>query len=269
MKYLKSFFENINEYSPIGVFDSGYGGLTILTELQKVLPNNDFIFLSDNKRAPYGVKSESEILRNTLQCLEYLEYRGCKLIIVACNTASKLIDLFEQQFLARGIKIVGVIKPTCETVLKITESSKVGLLATKSTVESDYYSILLPGVDLSQMSCSHWVNLIEDTNWNTPEGVNIIKEDLDYFLKKNKEIDTLILGCTHFGILEDIINKETPVSVKIINQAKVMSDFIPGLISGCSTSGLTKYFTTESSSEFDKEYQILFGGKVNSETVVI
>jgi len=162
-----------------------------------------------------------------------------------------------------------VILPTCDEVRKISKTGNIGLLATESTVNSNFYKENLSDMKVNQMPCSHWVNLIEDLSYNTTEGLSIIRNDLNEFLEKNSDIDTLILGCTHFGILEDIVNDETPKFVKIINQGKVMSKVLPQIIGQSSNNGTTKYYTTESSKEFDEEYKILFGGTIKSETVYL
>ncbi len=273
MKYIKKYLDHFNKTSPIGLFDSGYGGLTVLRELQKVLPDFDFVYLSDNKRAPYGTRSDDEIIKFTIDGINFLLKKGCKKIVVACNTATAVaIEILRSEFQDSEIEIFDVITPTCITVKNITNTNSVGLLATDTTVESDYYGRMLQNSEilLSQWPCKEWVKLIENLEHDTENGRRIIKNDIETLLSMDNNIDTIILGCTHFAILENIIQEFIDERISLVNQSRVMSSYLPQILdSNVSKNGLCRYFTTESNIEFDKEYRMLFGDGVESVTVII
>lgn len=255
----------------MGVFDSGYGGLTILRELQSKIKGVDFIYFSDNKRAPYGNRPINEIVVFTIQCVDFLIKCGCSVIIIACNTATAhTIDILKSRYQPDIVNIIGVINPTVSTTISVTKNKKVGILATKSTIESNKYLEQLSqfGIQVTQHACPEWVDIIENMSWTLPENLSLIKRDLDALLSKNPEIDTLILGCTHFGIIENIIRQFLPDNIQIVNQSKIIWRCLTNLNSlKVTNTGSTHYYTTEDNLEFDEEFAILFGEDIQSTKV--
>lgn len=215
----------------IGVFDSGYGGLTVLKELINVLPNYDYVYFGDNARAPYGTKSYEVVLSYTLEAIEFLFEKGCELIILACNTASaKALRTIQQTILPikyPGKRVLGVIRPSTELVGGKSKSKKIGVLATQGTVNSNSYKIELlrfnEGVEVFQLACPLWVPLIENKKWDSFEGRALIKQDVDALLKLNSDIDTIILACTHFPLIIDYLSEITPKDISILGQGSIVA----------------------------------------------
>ena len=204
--------------SPIGIFDSGYGGLTVLKSIKKALPQYDYLYLGDNARAPYGTRSFDVVYQYTLQAVNYLFQQNCHLIILACNTASaKALRTIQQQNLPKLFpdrRVLGVLRPTTEEVGNITKSGHVGVLGTSGTVKSDSYKIeinkFFPDVKVTQQSCPMWVPLVENNCFNEAGGQYFVQKYLDEILEKDNQIDTLILACTHYPILKESILKYLP-----------------------------------------------------------
>jgi len=265
--------------SPIGVFDSGYGGLTVLKEIVKRLPVYDYIYLGDNARAPYGTRSFDTVYEYTLQSVEWLLQKGCPLVILACNTASaKALRTIQQRDLpghGKNIRVLGVIRPSAEIIGNYTKTHQVGILGTNGTVESQSYPIeiekFFPEVQVYQHACPLWVPLVENNEYASPGADYFIKKDVDELLSNSSTIDTILLACTHYPLLSAKIEKYTPNGVQIISQGKIVAasleDYLlrhPEIEENCSKNGRLKFFTTDSVKDFDKHSAVFFGEKVNS-----
>lgn len=250
---------------PIGVFDSGYGGLTVLRSLRRALPQADFIYLGDNARAPYGSRSFDLVYRFTLEAVKYLFSRGCQLVILACNTASaKALRSIQQRdlpALAPTRRVLGVIRPTAEILGTITQSKSVGLVATPGTVASQSYDLelakLSPDIRLYSHACPMWVPLVENMEADSPGADYFVKKDLDALFEPHPEIDTLILGCTHYPLLIEKIKKYVPEHTSILPQGDIVAASLAYYLqrhsemdSLVTRSGHTEYLTTEDPSKF-------------------
>ena len=210
----------------IGVFDSGYGGLTILRQIRKLLPQYDYLYLGDNARAPYGSRSFDVVYRYTLEAVTALFDRGCELVILACNTASaKALRSIQQNDLARlgsERRVLGVIRPTVEVVGSLTHSRHVGILATQGTIRSRSYELELhksnPDISVTGVACPMWVPLVENCEYDSPGADYFVQKRLDEVFRLDPDIDTLVLACTHYPLLMNKIVKYAPPSVRIIPQ---------------------------------------------------
>lgn len=217
---------------PIGVFDSGYGGLTILKELVNKLPQYDYIYLGDNARSPYGNRSFETVTHYTQQCVQELFDMGCNLVVLACNTASaKALRSIQQNHLpivAPDKRVLGVIRPTTEIVGNYTTTGHVGVLGTSGTVASDSYPIeilkFFPQIKVFQQACPMWVPLVENNQFNNEGADYFIKKYLDELFKQSSKIDTLVLGCTHYPLLLKKIKEFLPSNIKIISQDAIVAD---------------------------------------------
>ena len=265
--------------SPIGVFDSGYGGLTVLKEIEKLLPQYDFIYLGDNARTPYGTRSFETVYEYTSQCVQWLFQQDCPLIILACNTASaKALRTIQQKDLPKyndEKRVLGVIRPSAEIVGDYTTSNEIGILGTKGTVKSESYLIeiekIFPGIKVFQQACPMWVPLVENNEYESEGADYFIKKDTEALLKKSPRIDTILLGCTHYPLLLKKIEKFLPGEIKVVSQgaivAKSLEDYLkrhPEIEEKCSKNSSLQFFTTDSTKDFDKHSEIFFGEKVNS-----
>lgn len=266
----------------IGVFDSGYGGLTILKEIKKTLPEYDYIYLGDNARAPYGNRSFDVVYDFTRQAVEYLFDRGCHLVILACNTASaKALRSLQKHLLPildPDRRILGVIRPTVEILGNTTQTKHVGLLATQGTVNSHSYQLevnkIWPGMKLTEKDCPMWVPLIETGESNYPGADYFVKKYIDDILQKDPEIDTLILGCTHYPILYPKIRQFTPDHIRILPQgdlvAKSLVEYLqrhPEMERKCRKGGHCEFLTTESTEKFDQLASLFLGENVESSRI--
>ncbi len=251
---------------PIGVFDSGYGGLTILKDLRNRLPEYDFLYLGDNARTPYGTQSYDVVYEFTLQAVKELFNRGCELVIVACNTASaKALRTIQQKDLpnlAPNKRVLGVIRPSAEVVGSYSVSRNIGVLATQGTVQSESYVIEIanfsPDCTVFQQACPLWVPLIENNEYETDAGKQFIQRDVQKLLDKNDKIDTIILGCTHYPVLMDYIVSILPSSVKVIAQGEIVAESLvdylerhPKIADRCSKKSELAFLTSEPTAEFD------------------
>lgn len=222
----------MKEMGPIGVFDSGYGGLTILTELMDKMPEYDFLYFGDNARAPYGTRSFDVVYEYTLQAVTELFRRGCPLVILACNTASaKALRTIQQKDLQNidpDKRVLGVIRPSSELIGSMSNTKHIGILATEGTVKSNSYAIEVakfnPEVDVHQHACPIWVPLIENGLHFTKQGKKFLDKDVKMLLKQSKEIDTILLGCTHYPILQDYIQSIVPKGVTVISQGEIIAE---------------------------------------------
>lgn len=264
---------------PIGIFDSGYGGLTVLKEIQKVLPDYDFIYLGDNARAPYGTRSFEVVYEYTLQAVKYLFKQGCPLVILACNTASakalRSIQQKDLESLAPTNRVLGVIRPTTEEVDQLSQTKKIGVLGTSGTVDSKSYEIeikkFFPHIDVFQTACPMWVPLIENNEYNSIGGEFFIEKYTNELMQQEGQIDTVILGCTHYPIIQDQIQEKLPDSVTVISQGEIVAqklqDYLkrhPEMDERLSRNGSIKFFTTESTSKFDVNASLFFDKEIHS-----
>jgi glutamate racemase len=272
----------MNKLNPIGVFDSGYGGLTILTELQHKMPDYDFLYLGDNARAPYGPRSFDVVYEFTLEAVQYLFNQGCELVILACNTASaKALRTIQQKdlpLLFPSKRVLGVIRPSTEAIGELTQTNHVGILATEGTVKSESYVIEIskfsPNTIVNQHACPIWVPLIENNKHFTEAGKMFIKEDVESLLQKDEQIDTIILACTHYPILKDYIQSIVPNNVRIVAQGAIIADKLedylirhPEIESKCSKNGSTRYLTTENELIFNQNASRLLNKNIISEHI--
>lgn len=268
----------------IGVFDSGYGGLTILREMRRVLPEYDYLYLGDNARAPYGTRSFDVVFDFTRQAVEELFSRGCHLVIIACNTASaKALRSVQQQVLPGrypGRRVLGVIRPTVEIVGEISRTRHVGLLATPGTVRSHSYQLeidkLHPDIKLTETECPMWVPLIE-AGESAGDGADyFVKKYIDKTMEEDPNIDTLLLGCTHYPILLPKIRQYAPQGVKIVPQgdivAESLADYLrrhPEIDAKCTKGGTTDFLTTENAEIFDRFASLFINDTVRSSRITL
>jgi len=264
---------------PIGIFDSGYGGLTVFRDILRELPQYDYIYLGDNARAPYGPRSFETIYHYTLECVQHLFNMGCQLVILACNTASaKALRTIQQEDLHRiapARRVLGVIRPTTEMIGYLTQTKQVGILATRGTVASGSYVIeinkFFPEISVFQEDCPMWVPLIENNEHESPGADYFVKKHLDHLLAQSPDIDTIILGCTHYPLLLPKIRQFLPEGIRLVVQgeivAKSLANYLvrhPETDAICSKSGQVQFFTTESADDFDQKATIFWGSPVVS-----
>ncbi len=271
---------NKTQNRPIGIFDSGYGGLTVFKEIKRQLPEYDFIYLGDNARAPYGTRSFETVYKYTLQCVKWFFENNCPLVILACNTASaKALRTIQQKDLINITsdenRVLGVIRPTSETIGKYTTSRHIGLVATNGTVASDSYPIEVkkywPDVKLYQQSCPMWVPLIENNVYKTEGALYFIKKDLEKLFEQSKDIDTILLACTHYPVLVEILKELVPANVKITSQDSIVAESLKyylkrhtKLDARISKTKRSKFFTTGSTIDFDQNAHLFYGEQVES-----
>lgn len=250
---------------PIGVFDSGYGGLTILNKIREALPEYDYVYLGDNARTPYGTRSFEIVYEFTLQAVNKLFEMGCHLVILACNTASakalRSIQMNDLPGIDPERRVLGVIRPTVECIGDITQSRHIGVLATAGTIKSESYPLeihkLFPDIQVSGMACPMWVPLVEN-NESQNEGADyFIRKYINQLLSKDPEIDTMILGCTHYPILLPKIQEYTPKHIRIVAQgeyvAESLKDYLsrhPEMNAKCTKNGSCLFYTTEAEEKF-------------------
>ncbi len=267
---------------PIGVFDSGYGGLTILEEFRRKLPQYDYLYLGDNARTPYGSRSFELVNQFTLEAVRYLFGQGCRLIILACNTASaKVLRNIQQQYLPSleyNCRVLGVLRPTVEALGSLTKSGHVGLVGTQGTVQSGSYPIeiqkLFPDIHLESEACPMWVPLVENGEHESPGASYFVKQHLDRLFQRDPLIDTLILGCTHYPLLINQIRKHSPLGLQIVVQGKLvaesLSDYLqrhPEIEELCSKGGSCRYLTTEAEEKFEEMASVFSHTSIRVEQV--
>lgn len=252
---------------PIGVFDSGYGGLTILDKIREVLPEYDYIYLGDNARAPYGTRSFEVVYEFTRQAVNKLFDMGCHLVILACNTASakalRSIQMNDLPQIDPARRVLGVIRPTVECIGEISKNQHIGVLATAGTIKSESYPLeihkLFPEIQVSGTACPMWVSLVEN-NESQDEGADyFIRKYIDQLLSKDPQIDTVILGCTHFPILLPKIRQYIPDHISVIAQgeyvAESLKDYLkrhPEMDAKCTKNGNCQFYTTEAEEKFSE-----------------
>ncbi len=269
---------------PIGVFDSGYGGLTILRELRKTLPEYDYLYLGDNARAPYGSRSFEIIYRYTLEAVKELFARGCPLVILACNTASaKALRTIQQRDLPLmdpTRRVLGVIRPTVEILDGISETGHIGVLGTPGTVASESYVIetykLFPSMSVAQQACPLWVPIVENSEADGDGADYFVKKYIDELMAKDPEIDTFVLACTHYPLLIDKIRRYAPAGVRILEQghlvAESLKDYLrrhPEMECRLSKGGGAEFLTSENPDKFDALASMFTHGSVASSRCVL
>jgi glutamate racemase len=269
---------------PIGVFDSGYGGLTVLRALVNSLPQYDYVYLGDNARSPYGTRSFETVYRYTLQCVKWLLDQGCPLVILACNTASaKALRTIQQNDLHNldpDARVLGVIRPTTEVIGKYTSTNNIGILATPGTVQSQSYLIeiekFFPGIRVEQEACPMWVPLVENNEHQSEGADYFIKKNVDNLLRRDPDIDTILLACTHYPLLKDKISKYLPGNVKLLSQGEIVAhsleDYLnrhPNMEKRLTRQVKRSFYTTDAPGDFDTKASLFFGEAVSSRHVDI
>ena len=264
---------------PIGVFDSGYGGLTVLKEIIHKLPQYDYLYLGDNARAPYGNRSFETVYHYTLQCVQWFFNQGCSLVILACNTASaKALRTIQQNDLpsiAPDKRVLGVIRPTTEIIGNFSETGNVGILATNGTVASQSYPVeiskFFPRLKVYQEACPMWVPLVENNEFEGHGADFFVKKHIHNIFAKGRLIDVLLLACTHYPLLKKKIGEYVPVGVKLISQGEIVASSLaeylqrhPEMAERCSKNRQRSFFTTDSTEDFDSHATTFFGEPVTS-----
>ncbi len=252
---------------PIGIFDSGYGGLTVLKSIKNSLPDYDYIYLGDNARAPYGTRSFETVYQYTWQAVQWLFQQNCQLVILACNTASaKALRNIQQLDLPAAYpdhRVLGVIRPTTEVIGNYSESKEVGIFATNGTVQSNSYILeiekFFPEVKVYQQACPMWVPLIENNEHLQPGMDYFLKKYTDELLAKSDKIDTILLACTHYPLIMSSLKKILPYNIRVITQGPIVASSLvnylqrhPEIESKLSKSGTIRFFSTDDESSFNK-----------------
>jgi glutamate racemase len=271
-----------NSPGPIGIFDSGYGGLTILEKIRTELPGYDYIYLGDNARTPYGTRSFDVVYKYTLECVTRMFEMGCQLVVLACNTASakalRTIQQHDLPMLDPNRRVLGVIRPTVEAVGELTHTNHIGLLATTGTVQSDSYPLeikkLHDDIVVTSEACPLWVPLIENNEHKT-EGANyFIQKNVHELLENDPLIDTIMLGCTHYPLVEEQIRTYLPKGITIVSQGEIVSVSLhnyllrhPGMDARCTKNASIRYFTTESVEKFSSSASIFLNEEILAEHI--
>ena len=268
--------------APIGVFDSGYGGLTILKELKKQLPQYDYIYLGDNARAPYGTRSFETVYQYTLEAVNWFFKQGCSLVIIACNTASakalRNIQQLDLPHIDPSKRVLGVIRPTTEVLGNFSTQHQIGIMGTLGTVQSDSYPIELakffPDLQVFQQACPMWVPLIENGEFDKPGADYFVQQYLNELFSQSKGIDAILLACTHYPLLEAKIKSFLPAGVSLVTQgdivAKSLAKYLenhPELAQKCSQYGHLSFYTTDNASSFEKQGSLFFGQKIEAKHI--
>ena len=269
---------------PIGIFDSGYGGLTILHGIRQLLPEYDYLYLGDNARTPYGTRSFEVVYEFTRQAVEKLFEMGCHLVILGCNTASaKALRSIQQNDLPKldpNRRVLGVIRPTAEVIGSLTHNRHVGIFATEGTIKSESYNLeihkLFPDIQVSGVACPFWVPLVEYNEADSPGADYFVKKRIDQLLRLDPQIDTVILGCTHYPLLLPKIHKYMPRGIRIIAQGEYVASSLqsyfqrhPDMEQRCTKNGQTRYLTTENPERFKEQAQIFLHEDIEVENVVL
>ena len=269
---------------PIGVFDSGYGGLTILDKVLDQLPEYDFIYLGDNARTPYGTRSFDVVYEYTREAVERLFSMGCELVILACNTASakalRNIQQIDLPLIDESKRVLGVIRPSVEAVGEYTKTGHVGILATPGTVRSQSYPLeiikLFPNITVVQEACPMWVPLVENNEFQTPGGSYFIEKHLKSIFLRDPLIDTLILGCTHYPILEEVIRRFLPPHVRLVTQGEIVAKSLQDYLRRhnemdmrCSKGSSCEFYTTENTETFQEKATVFLQRPLKSKHISI
>lgn len=267
---------------PIGVFDSGFGGLTILKALTTHLPEYDYLYLGDNARAPYGARSFETVYDFTLECVKYLFSKNCHLVILACNTASakalRNIQQLDLPKIAPQRRVLGVIRPTTEIIGSLSQTKKIGIFATNGTVTSESYPVEIakfyPEVRVFQEACPMWVPLIENAEHKAIGADYFVQKHIHNLLTQSSDIDLVLLGCTHYPLLEPKIKDFLPSHIRILSQGNIVANSLkdylarhPEIERQCTKNGERHFFTTDSPTLFDQKSSIFFGEAIKSQHV--
>ena len=273
-----------SEAGPIGIFDSGYGGLTILHGIRQLLPQYDYLYLGDNARAPYGTRSFDVVYEFTRQAVERLFAMGCQLVVLGCNTASaKALRTIQQHDLPLWDperRVLGIIRPTAEVIGTLTHTRHVGIFATEGTIKSESYNLeiakLWPDIKVSGVACPFWVPLVEYNEADSPGADYFVKKRIDQLMRMDAEIDTVILGCTHYPLLLPKIHKYIPRGIRIVSQGEYVSESLqryfeqhPSLEQRCTRHGSVHYLTTENPEKFKESAQMFLHDTVEVENITL
>lgn len=265
--------------APIGVFDSGYGGLTVLKELLQHLPQYDYLYLGDNARTPYGTRSYQTVYEFTLECVRYLFDAGCPLVILACNTASakalRTIQQHDLPLIDSSKRVLGVIRPSVEQVGLLTKTGYVGILGTTGTVNSESYRLeinkLFPDIQVFQQACPMWVPLVENGEYQGDGADFFVKRDLALLFAQSEKIDTIILACTHYPLLINKVRQYLPSHVQVLSQGEVVAhslkDYLQRHVSmeqRCSQFGQRQFLTTDNPEIFSQLASLFLGQPINA-----
>lgn len=274
----------LKKNGPIGIFDSGYGGLTVFRQIVKELPDYDYVYLGDNARVPYGTRSFETVHQYTWQCVQALFDQGCTLVILACNTASakalRTIQMEDLPGMHPDKKVLGVIRPTTESIGTFTKSRNVGILATPGTVKSDSYKIeierFFPDIKVYQEACPIWVPLVENNETDNKGAEYFVEKNITRLLKQSPDIDTLVLACTHYPLLYPLIRKFTPPGIQILQQGSLVAhslrDYLsrhPEIDQKLEKQGNIQFYTTESPESFNEKGALFFGREVISKQLIL
>lgn len=276
----------MSQNCPIGVFDSGYGGLTILREIVKTLPEYDYIYLGDNARTPYGTRSFDVVYRYTNEAVRQLFAMGCRLVIIACNTASakalRTIQQTDLPLIDSSRRILGVIRPSVEALASYTRNGHVGILATGGTVASESYPLEIEKLygghnfKITQIACPMWVPLVENNELSGVGAEFFVKKYTDELLSADPDIDAVILGCTHYPLLHQLIASALPPGIKIIEQGHIVADSLKDYLNRhtemeclITKNGITDYYTTEKTELFDRMAGMFMGKEICSDRLVL
>ncbi len=270
--------------SPIGVFDSGFGGLTVLRQFVSKLPQYDYLYLGDNARSPYGNRSFETVYQYTLQCVKWLLQQNCPLIILACNTASaKALRTIQQNDLHKlwpSARVLGVIRPTTEVIGNYSSSNHIGILATNGTVQSNSYVLEIekafPQLTVVQEACPMWVPLVENGEHLNEGADYFIKKHLNNILAANPKVDALLLACTHYPLLQNKIRHHLPAHIKLISQGEIVANSLqdylerhPQIEENLSKRGDRLFYTTDSTKEFNEKATLFFGEHITSQHTLL
>ena len=271
--------QSVTPAGAIGIFDSGYGGLTVLSEIRALMPAYDYIYLGDNARAPYGNRSFESVYQFTLEAVEWFFNRGCHLVILACNTASakalRTIQQINLPALDPQKRVLGVIRPTAECVAILSQSRHIGVLGTEGTIQSGSYEIeigkLHPQLSVTGEACPMWVPLVENREYDKPGADYFVKQHLDHLLARDPQIDTIILGCTHYPLLMNKIIHFVPDNVRVIAQGEYVAVSLreyllrhPDIEGKCTKKGSAQYFTTESPEKFNQQASLFLNEEIEA-----
>lgn len=269
---------------PIGIFDSGYGGLTILDGIRRLLPEYDYLYLGDNARAPYGPRSYEVVYQFTLQAVERLFQMGCHLVILGCNTASakalRTIQVNDLPRIDSSRRVLGIIRPTAEIVGSLTHSRHVGILATEGTIRSESYNLeikkFFPDIKVTGVACPFWVPLVEYNEADSPGADYFVKKRLDQLLSLDPAIDTIILGCTHYPLLLPKILKYVGSGILIVSQGEYVAESLksyfhrhPEMERKCTKGGISRYMTTENTAKFKESAHIFLHEDVEVKHIML
>lgn len=267
---------------PIGIFDSGYGGLTVFREIVRRLPQYDYVYLGDNARVPYGTRSFETVYAYTKECVEKLFEMDCHLVVLACNTASaKALRTIQQRDLPKqaGVrKVLGVIRPTTEVIGRHTQTRHVGILATPGTVKSMSYPIEIrkfyPDLSVYQQACPLWVPLVENAELDSPGTAYFVEREINNLLRQSPNIDTVVLACTHYPLLYPLVRRFLPGHIHLLSQGELVADSLatyllrhPEIEKLCTKGGDIRFFTTDNAADFEEKAKTFYGKPIKAQEV--